>query len=252
MSPHFSENSACIRETWLKAARWSIDYLLDLSQVGETVLRSLPIDLTQCESVPAMISIVFRLYSIQSSLYKNVNRFLRFFPIQLVGKFMKELRGLLSYIYLLQSSVDYSSRLTGNNKNRIVYRGFPSNGAATVALYQSLIGEVIIWPAFVSTSTDIACVFRCFVRSENGILFEIELHEGDAAADIAHDSDYSREREVLIAASTGFLVVGVGEKTFIRRKRDVVAEFTVRVVKLKYFMHWYDLDIETLPPVLLV
>jgi hypothetical protein len=38
---------------------------------------------------------MLRLCSIESSLYRNINHFLRSFPVQIAGKLMKELYGML-------------------------------------------------------------------------------------------------------------------------------------------------------------
>jgi hypothetical protein len=48
-----------------------------------------------------MIEIILRMYTIDSSLYKNVNQFLRCFLISMVSEFMSELRAILYEIYLL-------------------------------------------------------------------------------------------------------------------------------------------------------
>jgi hypothetical protein len=73
-------------QIWQMMIRSSIPYLLDVSQLEDVrnpaTLRSLPTDLTNCRSVSEMISLIFRLYSIESSLYKNVNRILRIIEIQ--------------------------------------------------------------------------------------------------------------------------------------------------------------------------
>jgi hypothetical protein len=109
MNPHLchrAQESTEIFKVWKEMVESSIGYLLDLSHIEYAVLGESPTDLTSCSSVQEMISLIFRIQSIESSLYKNVNHFLRCFPIQVLGKFMKELRGVLSYIYLLQSSID--------------------------------------------------------------------------------------------------------------------------------------------------
>jgi hypothetical protein len=69
-------------------------------------LSSLASDLLLCTSIAEMIPLIFRMYTLESRLYKNMNTFLRCFPLRLVSKFMKEFRGLLRYLYLLQSSIE--------------------------------------------------------------------------------------------------------------------------------------------------
>jgi hypothetical protein len=71
------------------------------------VLGSLPTDLLSCHSKLEMIALIFKMYSSESSLYKNVNHLLRCFPIQLIDKFMKEVGPIPRYIYVLQSPIEY-------------------------------------------------------------------------------------------------------------------------------------------------
>jgi hypothetical protein len=237
-------------------AQSSIAYLLDLSRIESTVLRSLPIDLISCQSFSEIIKLIFKMYSSQSSLYKNVNHFLRCFPIRFLGKFMKELREVLGYIYLLQSSIGYDLLLRPLTEDCIVYRGFSSGGSILAPLYMSVVGEVIILPGFTSTSTDFECAVHRFVQKggegEDGILFEIELHAGDIAANIACYSAHSLESEVLIAASSAFRVVGVDYIQIQNKVSKELSNFEIPKVKLSYFMHWYDLDIDQPPPSFMV
>jgi hypothetical protein len=113
-----------------------------------------------------------------------VNDFLRNFPLQIVGKFQKELKGILSYIYLLQSSIEHQSRLKPLLSELVVYRGLPSNGANLITLYDSMVGEVIIWPSFTSTSKDSQYVIQRFLQCDDnsedcdGILFKIHFPPG--------------------------------------------------------------------------
>jgi hypothetical protein len=82
---------------WQEIARFSFEYLIDLSQSQLHALRSLPTDLLSCESISDMIGLIFRMYTIECSLYQNVNHFLRCFPVKIVGKFLTELKGILHY-----------------------------------------------------------------------------------------------------------------------------------------------------------
>jgi hypothetical protein len=165
---------------------------------------------------------------------------------------MKELREVLSYIYLLQSSIDFYSQLQPLTEDCIVYRGFPSDGLRLAALYISAVGEVIIWPGFTSTSTDFECAIHRFVQKrgegEDGILFEIELHAGDVAVNIARYSSHPSESEVLIAASSAFRVVGIDYIPIGNQASDDLSDLKIPKVKLSYFVHWYDFDIDQPPP----
>jgi hypothetical protein len=233
----------------LNLSQSTIDSLLDLSQRESVVLSTLPTDLISCGSVSAMIRIIFEMYSIESSLYKTVNEFLRSFPVHLIGKLLKELGGVISYIYLLQSSIEQWSLLHPLVSDCVVYRGVSSNGSSFSMLYESVIGEVIVWRGFTSTSLDCACVISSFVTSPDGILFEITLHPGDVAAAISEFSSFA-ESEILIAACSGFVVDEVD--TILVEDDDQNQEFTVPRVQLTYFASWFDFDLDIRPPRLIL
>jgi hypothetical protein len=158
---------------WKETAQVVLQYMCDFSRKDWEELQSLPMDLASCASIESMICIILKMYSIESSLYKNMNCFLRRFPQRLVPTFMKELRGLLSYIYLLQSSIAYCSRMQPLGEGVIVYRGISSKGSELCPLYESMIGNIIDWPSFTSTSLDVKSVIRRFGKKGDGILFEI-------------------------------------------------------------------------------
>jgi hypothetical protein len=232
---------------WKEMIQSSIEYLHDLSQIRSNALCSLPTDLTSCSSIREMIPLIFKMYSIESPLYRNVNHFLRCFPIQVLGKFMKELRGVLSYIYLLQSSIDYCSRIQPFTESLVVYRGLRSKGSELVPLYESMIGQVIVWPGFTSTSTNVEYVIRHFVRGPDGILFKINLHPGDVAARIQDYSKHQHESEVLVAALSGFVVVATQPFQVPKGNPDDSTAFTIPMVILNYSVSWIDFDIDSIP-----
>jgi hypothetical protein len=128
---------------WQRAAEYALPYLVDASHIQSDALTSLPSDVLSCTSIPDMIGLIFRIYTIESPLYKNVNSFLRYFPVSMMPKFMGDLRGILSYIYLLQSSIEYSWQAEPFEENVIVYRGIAGNGDLG-SLYYSMIGDVIV------------------------------------------------------------------------------------------------------------
>jgi hypothetical protein len=185
MNPHLCEMFPVqdrVNGVWRNMARACINYLRTLSHLESTVLSSLPIDLASCEPFPEMIPLIFKMYSIEPTSYRNVNRFFRQFPIQILGKCLKEFDGILNYIYLLQSSIHYCACKWPIAEDQVVYRGLSSGGSELDPLYTSLIGQIIVWKGFTSTSNDIECAMRDFVRSSKGILFEMILCPGPIAA----------------------------------------------------------------------
>jgi hypothetical protein len=70
------------------------------------------------------------------------------------------------------------------------------------------------------------------------------LHPGDAAVDMRNYSDYVRESEILIAASSGFMVEAV----------DWVEIRGIRIaqVRLNYWMSWYSFNIDDQPKLILI
>jgi hypothetical protein len=250
LNPHLcdlSESSDQPFKAWKNLVPFAIDYLISSSQDASTPIsaRSLPTDLLSCDTISGMIPQIFKMYSIECSLYKNVNHFLRSFPVLLVGKFMKELSELLHYIYLLQSSIEYCSHNQPLSSDMIVYRGIRHHGRMLAPLYESMVGEVIIWPGFTSTSTNRDLVISKFITGEDSVLFEISLHPGDVATSIRDYSAHKNESEILIAATSGFTVNEVEE---------IVIDSQVRIpqVKLSYCMSWYDFDIDDPPAPVLV
>jgi hypothetical protein len=111
LNKHLNANANAVVESavvaaWRDMASDTLGYLGDFKDLWE-LLGPLPKELCKCVSISEMTVIVFRMYSTESSLYKNANFFLRNFPVEVAGKFINELRGILSYIYLLQSSINH-------------------------------------------------------------------------------------------------------------------------------------------------
>jgi hypothetical protein len=237
---------------WQDIAGSAMEYLVSLSQIGTNpadphqpaILGSLPTDLVSCNSVSEMVRLVFEMYSIDCSLYKNVNHFLRSFPIVIVPKFMKEVGGILHYIYLLQSSIEYCSHRQPLSSDITVYRGIRTQGRMLAPLYESMIGEIIHWPGFTSTSKDPDVVKSTFINGEDSLLFKISLHPGDVAVDIHEYSRSGQEAEILIAASSGFTIDDV--------EWIVVRGWRIAQVQLSYCMSWYDFNIDDPPAPILI
>jgi TPR repeat protein len=210
------------------------------------------VDLADCDSISSMIGVVFQMYANDSSLCENVNHFLHCFPISMVCRFMDELKHILSYIYLLQSSIECGSHETPIRENLVVYRGI--RGATDLGmLYESTIDDVIIWPEFTSTFTDRDYVLNSCITDEDCILFEIELHPGDVAVLIEQRAEHQSGNEVLIVASTGFKVVSVDDTELSIQGEDGTSKlFHHPIVQLSYFLHWYDFDLDQRPPLVCV
>jgi hypothetical protein len=240
-------------------ARFSIEYLLDLSQsrsnpasvpshsdhlTQSPILRLLPTNLLSYNSISELIPLVFNMYSIECLLYKNVNHFLRCFPIRLVGKFLKELGGMMRYIVLLQSSIEYYSHDQPLSDNLIVYRGIQQNGKMLALLYESMIGEVIVWPGFTSTSIDRDLVISRFINEDDSLLFEISLHQGDSAVAISDYSKHPYESEFLITASLGLMVDEI--------EWVDIGGLKIAQERLSYCISGYDFDIDDPPAPILV
>jgi hypothetical protein len=83
---------------------------------------SLPTDLSSCNSISEMIPLIFRMYSTECSLYKNVNHFLHCFQTEIVTEFMKELGGIMT-VDVLQSSITYHSHIQPLLSNVSVSQG---------------------------------------------------------------------------------------------------------------------------------
>jgi hypothetical protein len=162
---------------------------------------------------------------------------------------MNELKGILHYIYLLQSSIEYCSQMNRFPSDIIVYRGLKSGGGKLIPLYHSMVGEKIVWSSFTSTSTNRDYVIENFITGEDSILFEIVLHPGDIAACIEDYSRFDYESEVLIAASSGFMIESVDISM---ESEGNVKQFTIPLVKLSYQMSWSDFDIDEYPPTILL
>jgi hypothetical protein len=225
---------------WQQTAAHSLPYLVDLSSAQSYVLTSFPCDILSCPSISSMIEFVFRMYTIESRLYKNVNHFLRYFPVSMVSKFMRELNGILSYIYLLQSSIQYLSHTEPFHEDLTVYRVI-SGDCDLALLYASMIGGVVVWPGFTSTSSDRNSALGSFATDDNCVLFEIELHRGDIAVEIQDVSEYQDEREILIPASTAFEVISVDD-----------TDGSIPSVRLSYFLDWCDFDLDDYPRAVIV
>jgi hypothetical protein len=114
-----------------------------------------------------------------------------------------------------------------------------------------MVGEVIISPAFTSTSRDLRYTIQHFADSDDAVIFQFLLHGDAVAADIQHLSAFPAESEVLIAASSTFRVDGLSEM-------EVPPEWSsgrVRVlpmISLSSYIPWYDLDIDREPPRFLI
>jgi TPR repeat protein len=233
---------------WHQTAGYSLPYLVDASRIKSYALTSLPSDVLSCTSISEMTRLIFRMYTIESPLYKHVNSFLRSFPVSKISKFKTELRGILSYISLLQSSIEYLWHTEPFEENAVVYRGI-TGSRDFGSLYFSMIGDVVVWPGFTSTSRDRDYVLKTFITNEDCVLFEIEVHPGDIAVNIQGQSRYQHEDEILIPASTAFKVISADDVDVLipARGRNPPSVLRISVVKLSYFLPWCDFDLDNCP-----
>jgi hypothetical protein len=231
-------------EIWHRLTWQFADHIVDLSHQESFVFLWQPSALFACNSIDEVVPIIFRLYSVDSSLYRLVSHFLLGFPMPLLGKFLKELRGLLSYVYIIQSAIQWVSDLHPIVSECVVYRGLSFEGESLMPLYESLIGAAIVWPGFSSTSRDREMVIKVFIDNDSGILFEIKLNAGAVACSIDAYSEYPGESEILIAAASTFVVTSVEliDVEFTRHEPSRSAQ--IPLVKLEYCCSWYDWDVQ--------
>jgi hypothetical protein len=121
-----------------------------------------------------------------------------------------------------------------------VYCGFHSGGSVLIPLFQSVIGDVIVWPGFTSASTHRDRVIAHFTDKKNGLLFKVDLHPGDLGVSIRDYSVFKHENEILIAASSGFRVESVDLEV---RGHDSPSIVRFPIVSLSDFLHWFDFDL---------
>jgi hypothetical protein len=125
-----------------------------------------------------------------------------------------------------------------------VYRGIQQHSKHLVPLYESMIGEVIIWPGFTSTSPNRELVISRFIKRADSLLFKIKLHPGDIAARIRDYCVFQEESEILIAASSGFKIKSVDWID--------ISGMKIAQVRLSYCISWYDFNIDDPPVPILV
>jgi hypothetical protein len=234
---NLAESDAVI--AWVAMVRNTLVYLSEFNGLWKSL--NLPLEkLYESQSIPEMVPIFVHMYSIDSLLYKNVNFVLRHIPVEVAGKIVKELRGLLSYIYLLQSSIHYLAMQQPLEKEMVVYRGIKDTVTGLDNLYHSVVGRNILWRSFTSVSRSVTVALERFISQNNGMLFEIHLQAGSVVADIHDYARYPSELEMLIAAYTTFRV----DEVVNFRIRDKFPEFkwdiVIPRVKLTYASSWFD------------
>jgi TPR repeat protein len=236
----FAVDSGLCFSAWQKISGDSVPYFVNLPQA-----RS-------CDSISSLITVVFQMYVNDLSLGENVNHFLRCFPISMVCNFMDELKRILSYIYVVQSSIECRSHENPILENLVVYRGI-GGAADRLMLYESTIDDVVVWSEFTIASTDRDSALNYCITHEECVLFEIELHPGDVAVVPEQHAEDQLGNQVLIAASTGFKVLSVDETDVsIQGEDGCLNLFHIPIVRLSYFLHWYDFDLDQHPPPLVV
>jgi hypothetical protein len=161
---------------------------------------------------------------------------------------------MLRYIYLLQSSIECSAHAHPLESEFVVYRGIRRDGARLVSLYESMIGEMIVWPGFTSTSTERDCVLEEFILDEDSMLFEITLYPGSVAVDLHRSqiSAHEYESEILIAASSGFVIDEVDHLDIPNRGPDRRSILRIPLIRMRYSLSWSDFDIDASPVSVLI
>jgi hypothetical protein len=155
---------------------------------------------------------------------------------------VKELRGLLSYVYLLQSAIHSWWQLHPIAEDTVVYRGIPRLRQNLEPLYLSAVDEIVLWRGFTSTSRRIETAVRNFAKDRSGTLFEITLSSGCSAADISSFSAH-RESEVLIAARPAFHVDSADEYRLSTAAAESEREAVLPFVKLSFAFSWFDFEL---------
>jgi hypothetical protein len=195
---------------------------------------------------------VAKLYT-QDAVYGGVNAFLRHFDPEspLLARFGH-------YIVLLQI---YLMTCEHPAEPLTLWRGMENDAAKVVAAYQEVIGKVVLWPPFTSTteSFEVAMEFA----GDSGVLFEIEIDEfalpfaALGAVDVCQLSAYPEEAEVLLATSIPLRVLGIemaGARTMIKLKVDSHELARLQNCLEQTSMRWmpgfepHDLVIDCPPP----
>jgi hypothetical protein len=164
--------------------------------------------------------------------------------MEIANKFINELRGILSYIYLLQSSIDHLAMQQPLEEEIVVYRGLHGIDPGLASCYRSVNGNVILWRSFTSTSRNLELTIRKFVRNEKGLLFEIHLHRGNIVANLSRYSAFN-EFEMLIPAYTAFRVDDVVDFHVHDAIQTVQQNTIVPLVKLSYAFSWHDFALDS-------
>jgi hypothetical protein len=212
---------------------------MDLSRGGSTLLSTFANALLKCQSVSEMIHLMLNMWMKDSPLSALVNEFMNRFPIQMIGQFILDVKGIVNCIYLLQSSIEHFSHDHPFETDLIVYVKEPK-AEVNVQLYISLIGEVIVKPGFIIGSTQQHEVMVGIGNDD--FLIEITVHPGNAVVPLCDFSGIPNESGVLIAASTGFFVDAV---EYIEHPDGSDADVsTIWLVKLSYWSSWYELIID--------
>jgi hypothetical protein len=110
------------------------------------------------------------------------------------------------------------SRLRLLQEDGRVYRGFRSRGSYVASFFESVIGDVTVWPGLTSTPM-------------------INLHTGDAGVPIRDYSTFESENEVLIAGSSGFRVESVHFIDVEGRELNSSSIMPFPIVALRDFLH---------------
>jgi hypothetical protein len=79
-------------------------------------------------------------------------------------------------------------------------------------------------------------VISRFIHGQDSLLFEISLHPGDVALAISEYSDHKNESEILIAASSGFMIDEIEWIGIHLNSGSGFRELKIAQVRLSYFI----------------
>jgi hypothetical protein len=203
-----------------------------------------------------MIPLIFKMYLKESKLYRNVDYDLWQFPVQILRKCLKELNGILNYIYLLQSPICECGCNSPIREHQVIYRGL-SRWVQNLGHFTRCSLARLVFGTISRVQQFVIEIAICkFVKSSEGILFGITLCAGAVAGALRLYSAYPKEHEVLIAAMSEFMVESIDHILAPQREQSTsrhnFVDSTIPNVKLRYCSPWFDFDIDNRPPTFIV
>jgi hypothetical protein len=175
-----------------------------------------------------------------SLVFTKVNTMLARLPMDVVCRFIRELRGFLSYICLIQGAIELFAEDQTITGDSVFFHGIPTGASDLRNVYCSMVVEVVVWSSFTRASRDIGRVLQDLVRGSDGILFELTMRSRDIFAAVETGDMF----EVLIAAASLFKVDAV--ETIESGDAEGII---YPVVKMTCVGDWSVFDIERKPAI---